>query len=212
MRTRTSYRKSSKIGAFFKRNWISVIVVLLLAVLVLPWVVYKIQDFVSNLKANSKDNETKVIVNNVKNETVQNSAQNTNSSSSSTVIEKKYKGIVGKYKNRIKPTDTKLWNSLKSDAHNLALALGTHAKENQAWFGLDGFLPDRPDVGAFTEDEKEAIRILKKYPKTFDILAELYYTTATRSHDLRKDIMKYINKSDIAILRKHYKNYKTTWL
>ena len=50
MRTRTSYRKSSKIGAFFKRNWISVIVVLLLAVLVLPWVVYKIQDFVYNLK------------------------------------------------------------------------------------------------------------------------------------------------------------------
>jgi hypothetical protein len=212
MRTRTSYTKSSKIGAFFKRNWISVIVVLLLAVLVLPWVVYKIQDFVANLKANSKDNETKVIVNNVKNETVQNSATNTNSSTSSNAIEKKYYGIKAKYKNRIKPTDTKLWNSLKSDAHNLAYALGTHAKENQAWFGLDGLLGDRPDVGAFTEDEKEAIRILKKYPKTFDILAELYHTTATRSRDLRQDINKYIVKSDISILRKHYKNYKTSWL
>lgn len=212
MRKRTLNTKSSKIGAFFKRNWIAIVIVILLSVLVLPFIVYKIQDFIANLKANRKDNETKIIVNNVKNDAVQNSATNSNSSASSSAIEKKYFGIKAKYKNRINPTNTTLWNSLKQDAHNIAYALGTHAKENQAWFGLDGILADRPDIGAFTEDEKEAIRILKKYPKTFDILAELYHTTSTRSRDLRQDIKKYIDKSDIAILRKHYKNYKTSWL
>lgn len=211
-KSKISNNKSSKIGAFFRRNWISIVVVLLLVVMIVPWLVYKIQDFVANLKNNSKDNETKIIVNNVKNDEVQNSAQNTNSSTTSAVIEKKYTGIVAKYKNRIKPTNTALWHNLKQDAHNLALALGTHAKENNAWFGLDGILPDRPDLDALTENEKEAVRILKKYPKTFDILAELYYKTATRSHDLKKDIFKYIGNSDIAILRKHYKNYKTSWL
>lgn len=209
---KSNIKKSSKIGAFFKRNWISIVIVILLAVLVLPWIIYKIQDFLANLKANRKNNETKLVVNTVKNENVQNSAQNTHLSSNSPTLEKKYTGIKAKYKNRIKPSDTILWNSLKQDAHNLAYALGTHAKENQAWFGLDGLLGDRPDLDALTEDEKEAVRILKKYPKTFDILADLYHTTATRSHDLKKDIVKYIDKSDIAILRKHYKNYKTVWL
>lgn len=203
--------KASKIGAFFKRNIIWIVVFSLIGIFLIPFLIYRIQDFVSKLKQNKEDNITEIKSNQVKNEVKKNNTVNTNSSASSDDLEYKYKVIKKKFSNRVKLSDTRLWISLKNDSHNLAFALGTHATENRPLFGAD-WLPDRPDSSAFFENEAEALRILKKYPNTFDILAELYYSLATRSNNLKLDIKKYLSQSQIDELRKRHKNYKRTWL
>lgn len=212
MRNLRNKNKATVIVAFLKKNWLWLLIGLGLLVYVVPFVYRKMQNFLADIKANRKDNETKVIIHQVKNETIQNSVKNTHATPQKTLTE--FQKIKVRYSRRIPKTKAGelLWQSLYSDAENIAKALGTHAKENQAWFGFDGVLPDRPDPKAFFEDEKEAVRIAKKYPKTFDILSALYFELFTRSKNLKLDLLEYLSKSQIQEIRKSHKQFKSTWL
>ena len=159
------------------------------------------------IKENKIENEAELADTKVKTEQATNSSQNTHSSE--VQLTDKFKIIQKKFNNR--NISDALWKELKADSFNLANALGTDAKSNSSWFGMS-WLEDRPDPSAFFENEKEAKRILKKYPRTFDVLAELYYRLATRSKDLRTDCKKYLSDSDLKEMRTYYKKYNKVWL
>lgn len=212
-RTRNKYSsvnsQPNKFLSFLQRNWVGITIALLLILFVLPFVVMKLQNVIQNIKNNKVDNETKALINQTENSTVQNNVQNTNLSNID--LTSKAGQIKKKFSKRF-VKGSKLFDQIKNDAYNLAIALGTDAKSNQAWFGLEGWLPDRPDLDSLTEDEKTAGDILVKYPRTFDILAECYFKLATRSHDLRKDINKYLTNQQIKNLRLWYKKHGQTWI
>ncbi|MEA9414262.1 hypothetical protein, partial [Flavobacterium sp. PL02] len=71
---------------------------------------------------------------------------------------------------------------------------------------------DLYNISAWSEDEKGAISILKKHTGTFPILEELYYKTATKSKNLRNDILKYLSSSQYNDLAKFYKSKGYNWL
>lgn len=193
-------KKALSTSAFFtyvKRFWW----ILPLAYICI-WAYYQIKKLIDS-------QETKLNIQEVKNNVVKTNVSNTNSSTSDktkqfNLIKQKFK-----YSKNVSP---KTWDSLKSDAENLALALGTHAKNNRAWFDMDNWFGDRPDANSFFEDEKKATDILIKYPNTFPILEELYYKLFTRSRNLKSDIVQYIPEKSIIKLKQHYKKFGKTWL
>ena len=77
---RNSFSKTNKLTSFFKRNWVSILITTLIFVLVIPLIVYKIQDFIRGLKENKIENEAELADTKVKTEQATNSSQNTHSS------------------------------------------------------------------------------------------------------------------------------------
>lgn len=92
------------------------------------------------------------------------------------------------------------YNQLKSIAKNISIALGTNADTQHTNF-LGGTYYS---LNSITEDEKEAIRLLKQIPGTFTIVSDLYYTVYTKSRTLVADMKEYISKEDLAYLRNYY--------
>lgn len=124
-----------------------------------------------------------------------------NASNSPTTQLKKTAAIKKKY-----PliSDVKM-KEISGAAQAVAVALGKDVDSYRPLFGLS-FLP-KVQGSNYTEDEKAAISVLKKYPGTYPILADLYYNVHTMSQNLTKDLLELLSTKQVQELRDHYKKY-----
>lgn len=100
-------------------------------------------------------------------------------------------------------------DEIEAAAKKIAYALGTNVDDNHVLFG--GKI-DLYNIRAMTEDEQGAIKELKKFTGTFPILEEMYYKTATKSKNLKNDLIKYLSPTDLQKLSKFYKSVGYSWL
>jgi hypothetical protein len=198
---------TTKMQHFFKNHWLKSLLFLLSAFFILPLLIRYVGKQIEKLKEQTLANETALTTATIVAETTNNNVENSQANpdklkQKSAIVKKKYPKI----------PKAKLLE-IEQHAHLLAIALGTNANDRKAILGMDGYLPDiNISVSGNFEDEKEAIRILKKFPGTYPVLAEFYYKVATRSHNLTSDIKEYLSKSEVQQVRTHYKKYKYTWL
>lgn len=130
---------------------------------------------------------------------------NENAKADPIIIKTKVADVKKKY-----PTiPAKTMDTIVASAFKIAEAFGTNVDDNHVLLG--GSI-DLYNISAMTEDEATAIKYLKKHTGTFTILEEVYYKTATKSKNLRNDIMKYLSKSEYNDLAKFYKNKGYNWL
>ncbi|MDQ8014471.1 MAG: hypothetical protein REI96_18630 [Flavobacterium nitrogenifigens] len=140
---------------------------------------------------------------NLESKKAQNSSEN--AKADPTIIKNKVQAIKKKY-----PTvSSKSMDSIVASAFKIAEAFGTNVDDNHVLFG--GTI-DLYNIKAMTEDEATAIKYLKKHTGTFTILEDVYYRTATKSKNLRNDIIKYLSKSEYNELAKFYKSKGYNWL
>ncbi|MDN3673439.1 hypothetical protein QWY99_10280 [Flavobacterium branchiarum] len=119
------------------------------------------------------------------------------------------KGKLEAIKKRYPTLNKKTMDGLSASAFKIAKAFGTNVDDNHVLFG--GSI-DLYNISAWGEDEKSAMSILKKHTGTFPILEELYYKTATKSKNLRNDILKYLSRSQYEEMSKFYKSKGYNWL
>lgn len=87
-----------------------------------------------------------------------------------------------------------LWSASASLAHDL----GVKYKDSGKWYD---FLNPR----GWTENDESARKTLVYQRNNFQILEKLYYEVDTNSRSLRNDILQYMDKDELIILRKHLK-------
>lgn len=130
---------------------------------------------------------------------------NENAKADPTIIKKKVADLTKSY-----PTiPKKTMDTIVASAFKIAEAFGTNVDDNHVLLG--GSI-DLYNISAWTEDEKTAISFLKKHTGTFPILEEVYYKTATKSKNLRNDIIKYLSNSQYKELANYYKSKGYNWL
>lgn len=140
---------------------------------------------------------------NLQSEKAQNASEN--GKASPDIIKKKVADIKKSYPTISKST----MDNIVSSAFKIAQAFGTNVDDNHV---LLGGAVDLYNISAMTEDEATAIKYLKKHTGTFTILEEVYYKTATKSKNLRNDILRYLSKSEYSELAKFYKSKGYNWL
>ena len=130
---------------------------------------------------------------------------NQNAKADPVLTKQKVQDIKKKY-----PTiNQKTIDAITASAFKIAKAFGTNVDDNHVLFG--GTI-DLYNITAWTEDEKTAMSVLKKHIGTFPILEEIYYKTATKSKNLRNDILKYLSKSQYDEMARFYKSKGYNWL
>ncbi|SHF14158.1 hypothetical protein SAMN05444377_10489 [Flavobacterium fontis] len=194
---------TSKFALFFKANWVQLLLALLFFLFVFPWIYRKAQDAISSFKQNKQDNATDELKNQIDNAIKVNSAEN--STANPVTRTQKQTAVAKKYKSK-RLSKAKM-RELANISENIAIAFGTNAEENGSLLGVDFFGDVPKTFSAMTEDEKEAIKQLKKVPGTFGIVADYYYNVYTRSRNLKTDIKRFLTTSQIQELRDHYKKY-----
>jgi hypothetical protein len=138
-------------------------------------------------------------------EAIKEQNSNENAKASPDIIKAKVADVKKKY-----PTiSQKTMDTIVASAFKIAEAFGTNVDDNHV---LLGGTIDLYNISAWTEDEKTAISFLKKHTGTFPILEDVYYKTATKSKNLRNDIIKYLSKSQYNELAKFYKSKGYNWL
>lgn len=190
-RSRIKNKQLNQLLLFVQKYWLLLIVLLGVAMAV-PF-------FVRFFKKQNVITQTANLENAVKVNSAQNATVNP------TIQKKKANAFLTKYPN-LKKADL---HRLETYAHGIAKALGVDAWNEHPLFGVD-FLPLVFDK--WDEDEEEVVRILKKVPGTFPIVADLYYSVYTRSRNLKTDLLKYLDKSDLNKVRATYKQYKKVWI
>lgn len=184
---RKTNRKTSNM---FSKHWLKFLFGFLLLLFGLP----PLLRYLKNVATKAKENK-------MYNEAILSSAENSTLTPSK--IKEKAKRLGTKYKH-ISP---KKFNEILASAQNLSIALGTNATSNGKFFGIDMFPDVVKDWSALTEDEDKAVKILKKYPGTFEILEDLYSKVATRGRNLKKDIHQYLSASDIIEVKEQWKKF-----
>lgn len=178
----------SKLIPFFKKYGIFLVILFLAFPFVYKYIKKSI-DMVKDTNLESKK--------------AQNSSEN--GKADPTIIKAKVVDIKKKY-----PTiPSKTMDMIVASAFKIAEAFGTNVDDNHVLFG--GTI-DLYNFKAMTEDEATAIKYLKKHTGTFTILEDVYYKTATKSKNLRNDIIKYLSKSEYNELAKFYKSKGYNWL
>jgi hypothetical protein len=119
------------------------------------------------------------------------------------IIKRKETELKKKYPNLSAKDSTRL----KKVAAAIAYAFGTNPEDNHFIANIDLY-----NVSAWSEDEKEAVKQLKTVTGTFPIVEDYYYHLATRSHNLKTDIYKYLSPSDLTTLRLTYKKAGKNWV
>lgn len=150
----------------------------------------------------------KMTINSVKNTNLvaeQTANANENGKADPIITKTKVEAIKQKY-----PTiPKKTMDDIVASAFKIAKAFGTNVDDNHV---LLGGTIDLYNVSAWFEDEQTAIKYLKKHTGTFPILEEVYYKTATKSKNLRNDILKYLSNSQYDQLANFYKSKGYNWL
>ena len=119
------------------------------------------------------------------------------------------KNKVAEIKKAYPNVSAKRIDEIEASAKKIAYAFGTNVDDNHV---LLGGKIDLYNVRAWTEDEQGAIKELKKFTGTFPILEEMYYKTATKSKNLKNDLIKYLSPTDLQKLSKFYKSQGYSWL
>lgn len=190
-RSRIKNRQLNKLLLFIQKYWL-LIIVFVGALMAVPFFVRYFKK--QNVITQTANLENAVQVNSAQNATV-----------NPTIQKKKANAFLTKYPN-LKKADL---HRLETYAHGIAKALGTDAWGEHPLFGVS-FAPLVFDK--WDEDEKEVVRILKKVPGTFPIVADLYYSVYTRSRNLKTDLLKYLDKSDLNKVRATYKKHNIVWI
>lgn len=178
----------TKVIPFFKKYGIFLIVLFL----VFPYVYKYVKSAVNSIKNT-----------NLEAEKTENA--NENAKANPIITKAKVEDIKKKY-----PTmSAKTMDAITASAFKIAKAFGTNVDDNHV---LLGGAIDLYNVSAWSEDEKTAITYLKKHTGTFPILEEVYYKTATKSKNLRNDIIKYLSNSQYKELANFYKSKGYNWL
>ncbi|OCB78818.1 hypothetical protein [Flavobacterium crassostreae] len=126
-----------------------------------------------------------------------------NATGNPAIIKQKVEQVKKKYPN----LNQKTINQINTNALKIATAFGTNVDDNHQIGNFEFF-----NVKAWTEDEETAIRLLKQHLGTFPILEDFYYTTATRSRNLKADVLKYLSKEQSQELSNFYKKRNYFWL
>ncbi|MEO6177291.1 MAG: hypothetical protein ABIP27_19205 [Flavobacterium circumlabens] len=112
-------------------------------------------------------------------------------------------------KKKYPKVSSKRIDEIEASAKKIAYAFGTNVDDNHVLFG--GVI-DLYNIRAMTEDEQGAIKELKKFTGTFPILEEMYYGTATKSKNLKNDLIKYLSTTDLKKLSAFYKKAGYSWI
>lgn len=128
-----------------------------------------------------------------------------NSKSDPEITKKKVAEIKKSYPN----VSPKRIDEIEASAKKIAYSLGTNVDDNHVLFG--GII-DLYNIRAMVEDEEAVIKELKKYTGTFPIVEEMYYKTATKSKNLKNDLIRLLSPSDIKELSTFYKKSGYSWL
>ena len=178
----------SKVIPFFKKYGIFLIVLFL----VFPYVYKYIRQGIESVKNTNLEAKK---------------TQNTNENAKADpVITKKKVEEIKKAYPKVSP---KRIEEIATSAKKIAYAFGTNVDDNHV---LLGGIIDLYNIRAMTEDEQGAIKELKKFTGTFPILEEMYYKTATKSKNLKNDMLRYLSERDIQSLSKYYKSQGYSWL
>ncbi|SHL40384.1 hypothetical protein [Flavobacterium chilense] len=138
-------------------------------------------------------------------EAIKEQNSNENAKASPDIVKKKVADIKKSYPS----ISQKTMDTIVASAFKIAEAFGTNVDDNHV---LLGGTIDLYNISSWSEDEKTAITFLKKHTGTFPILEDVYYKTATKSKNLRNDIIKYLSKSQYSELAKFYKSKGYNWL
>lgn len=167
------------------------------------WLVFAVLLFgIPMLKRYIDDQKAKNLANDEANKVVVNNSQN---STGNPVTIKKKSDVVQKKYPYVTTKDMQRYNTV---AQGIAIALGTNVQDNIViagvvdWFNVEGW----------TENEDEAVRLLKTVPTTFPIVEDLYYNVYTNSRNLKYDLKKYLSSSDLEEVRKVQKKYGKTFI
>jgi hypothetical protein len=178
----------TKVIPFLKKYGIFLIVLFLVFPYVYKWAKYAIQSIKNT---------------NLETQQIQNA--NENGKADPIITKQKVVDIKKKYPK----VNDKTMNTIVASAFNIAKAFGTNVEDNHV---LLGGVIDLYNVSAWFEDEKTAMGYLKRHTGTFPILEEVYYKTATKSKNLKNDIMKYLSQSQYKELANVYKKAGYNWL
>jgi hypothetical protein len=178
----------AKIIPFFKKYGIFLIILFL----VFPYVYKYVRSSIETIRnTNLEAQKTK--------------NANENAKADPTITKNKIQAIRKKYSS----LSSKSMDSIVSSAFKIAKAFGTNVDDNHVLFG--GAI-DLYNIKAMTEDEETAMAYLKKHTGTFPILEDVYYKTATKSKNLRNDILQYLSKSQYDEMARFYKSKGYNWL
>lgn len=178
----------TKVIPFLKRYGIFLIVLFLVFPYVYKYVKTAIESIKNtNLEAQKTENS------------------NQNAKADPVITKTKLQDIKKKYST----ISSKTIDAVSASAFKIAKAFGTNVDDNHV---LLGGTIDLYNISAWSEDEKAAMAVLKKHTGTFPILEEVYYKTATKSKNLRNDILKYLSKSQYDEMAKFYKSKGYNWL
>lgn len=197
--------KQNKFIALLKNHWGKLSIALVVLIFAVPKIIRYIKDQWAKGKAERALDEAQVYNAEVEANNLKNNAENHVQAPSG--VKSKSQRIAKRYPKISK----QLFNTLNGSAMNLSVALGYNAKDWRPFFGWSVFQDVPTTFEAFTEDEAEVIRILKKHPGTFPVLEDLYHDVYTKSRSLKKDILEKLSKSDLSIIRKHHKKYGYNW-
>jgi hypothetical protein len=102
---------------------------------------------------------------------------------------------------------TAVMDGLVASAFKIADAFGVGVADYKTALGVSFFNPSD-----WFEDEKAALKYLKKHTGTFGILEDVYYKTATKSRNLRNDLIEYLSNEQYDELSKYYRSKGYNWL
>ncbi|WP_406843568.1 hypothetical protein [Flavobacterium soyae] len=128
---------------------------------------------------------------------------NENSRANPEIIKQKVRDIKIKYPK----VSSSVMDGIVASAFKIADSFGVGVHDYSTFLGIKWFNPTD-----MTEDEKSAMKFLKKHTGTFSILEDVYYKTATKSRNLREDLIEYLSNEQYDELAKFYKSKGYNWL
>ena len=96
-----------------------------------------------------------------------------------------------------KTTSQALWDSIKNDTQLIAHHLGV----NYSWFNPQ----------SWTENDKEVERLLCRQVNNLKHVETLYYQTYAKGRNLKADVIKLLDASNLENVRNFYKKYNKTF-
>jgi len=142
-------------------------------------------------------------VRNTNSEVEQTRNSNENATANPILIKEKVKDIKVKYPK----ISSSVMDSIVASSFKIADAFGVGVGDYKTFLGINWFNPTD-----MVENEKVALKYLKKHTGTFSVLEDVYYKTATKSRNLRNDIMEYLSNDQYDELAKFYKSKGYNWL
>lgn len=94
--------------------------------------------------------------------------------------------------------------AVQNASADLAHHLGTKYSDTGNWYDI--FNPR-----GWTENDKKVMEILKYQVRNYHLVERLYFEVHTKRHNLKDDVNKLLDASELVQLKEYYKKYGKVW-